>query len=183
MPDVDNARSWDDATVYVAFKDGGGQFPALPATITDPMPAGWDEVGLLDGNQGFTEGLTETVTDTFAWGQRLVQRRRSDQVVTKTFTAMETNEATDRLQHIREDNGELKQFLEPPEQVLLCFEKQDAARGVTERQITAAYAEVAVNGDKTENETTPKSVPFIATIYPDADKALFVVQRSADSGS
>src|SRR5690606_17836876 len=42
MPDVDNARSWDDATVFVAFKGGNGQFPSLPATITDPMPAGWD---------------------------------------------------------------------------------------------------------------------------------------------
>lgn len=178
MPEVQNSRSWDDANVYVAFKDGSGQFPALPNTINDPMPAGWEEIGLLDGNQGFVEGMTETVTDSFAWGQRLMSRRRSDQVVTKSFTAHETNETTDRLQHITEDEGVLKQFQSPPEQVLVCFEKEDTTKGVTERQITANYAEIAVNGDKTENETTPKAVPFIATIFPDEDKALFVIQRS-----
>lgn len=178
--DTANARSWSNANVYIAFKDAiTGLFPSGPADIDAAMPAGWDLVGLLDGNQGFTEATTETVTDTFAWGDILVASRVSDQKTTKTFTTFETNDTTDRLQHI--ESG--VQYRKPAEQVKICFETLDASKTVTERRISHNVAEVRVNGDLTENATAPKTIPFIATIFPGSSLELWTIQRTADDSS
>ena len=181
--DTENTRSWSNARVLVAFPDGSGDYPALPATTEDEFPAGWELVGLLDGGQGFTEATSETVTETQAWGNILISRMVSDQSTTKTFTAYEINETTDRLRHIEDDGGTLKQFRRPAERVKVAFEKLDGSKAVTERQITANTAEIAINGDMTETETTPAVLPFIATIFPDSDLSLFVIQRTAEVGS
>lgn len=181
--EVENTRSWSNANVWVAFRDEvSGEFPPLPATINDDMPAGWEMVGLLDGDQGFTESTTETTTDTFAWGSILVASRKSDQRDTKTFTAYETNELTDRLRSIEETpDGMHTQFRRPAEAAKVCFEKIDGAKNVAERQFTANYAEIAINGDRAETETNPQVHPFIATVFPGTDLALYKIQRAAVS--
>lgn len=177
--EVENTRSWSNANVWVAFRDEiTGEFPAVPATVNDEFGVDWHMVGLLDGDQGFTESTTETTTDTFAWGSILIASRKSDQRDTKTFTAYETNEVTDRLRSIEVDGPNFKQFRRPAEAVKVCFEKIDAAKQVAERQITANYAEIAINGDRTENETNPQVHPFIATIFPATDLSLYVIQRA-----
>lgn len=176
--DTENTRSWSNANVYVAFPDESGEYPALPEDASAEFPEGWDLVGLLDGGQGFTEATSETVTETNAWGNILISRMVSDQSTTKTFTAYETNDVTDRLRHIEDDDGTLKQFRKPAERVKIAFEKLDGSKSVTERQISANTAEVAINGDITETETTPAVLPFIATIFPGSGAELFIIQRT-----
>lgn len=175
--DPDNSRSWDNANVYIAFDDGSG-FAADPATIDDEFGAGWDLVGLLDGQQGFTEATSETVTNTSAWGNVQIASKTTDQVTTKTFTAYETNDTTDRLLHIEEGI----QYRRAPERVKIAFENVDQGRSVTERRISYYQAEVRQNGDLTDNETAPKSIPFIATIFPGTSAELWTIQR-AEVGS
>lgn len=181
--DTENTRSWSNARVLVAFPDESGEYPENPATIADEFPAGWELVGLLDGGQGFTEATSETVTETQAWGNILISRMVSDQSTTKTFTAYEVNAVTDRLRHIENDGGVLTQYRKPAERVKVAFEKLDGSKSVTERQISSNTAEIAVNGDITETETTPAVLPFIATIFPGSELELFDIQRTAEVGS
>jgi hypothetical protein len=181
MPDYgdpSNARSWTNANVYIGFASSG-VYPTTPSTISTAFGSGWELVGLLDGGQGFSEQTTETVTDTFAWGQILIASRVSDQKTTKTFTAYEANEVTDRLRGI---SGGV-QYRQAAERVKIAFEAEDTARGVVERYISSFEAEVRINGDLTQNETTPQSFPFIATIFPGSALELWDIQRSVAASS
>ena len=70
--DPSNARLWADADVYVSFDTEA----ANPADVDTPFGGDWDLVGLLDGDDGFTESRDEDVEDLFAWGGILVRTAR-----------------------------------------------------------------------------------------------------------
>lgn len=185
MPDYgdpSNARSWDNANIWIQFPDVGGEFAAGPATIEDDFPAEWDHLGLLDGENGFVFSRSETITTTNAWGGITIASKRSDQSDTTTFTAHEVNELSDRLRGIEEDGGVLKMKRRAPERCKLAFELFDQGRAVSERFISSFEVEIAVNGDITYNETTPQSFPFLATIFPDGSANLWDIQRT-EAGS
>lgn len=177
--DPDNARSWTNAIVVVAFPDEAGEYPADPATVADEWPAGWELAGLLDGGQGFVTSRTSTITDDNAWGQILISSVETGVKTTRAFTALEQNEVVDRLEHIEDG----VQYQRGPERVKIGFETIDLGRGVTQRRISKYQAEVRINGDSTENEGTSERHPFIATIFPDTDQGLWIVQRSEAVGS
>jgi hypothetical protein len=92
--DTLNARHWAEADVIVNFTP---ETAVIPTDVDDPFDSGWDYVGLLDGGQGFSESVTETTTDTYAWGKILIASVKSDFKLTRSFTAYEDNEVTQRL--------------------------------------------------------------------------------------
>lgn len=84
--DVANPRIWSGADVYVAAVG-----TTAPTDIATAWAAGWEAVGLLDGEAGMTESRTEDVVDHFAWGGVLVRTTRSKHKRSFTFTALEDN--------------------------------------------------------------------------------------------
>ncbi len=173
--DAANARLWADADVYVAFDLETDP----PADADTAFGAGWDLVGLLDGDQGFVEARAEDVTDHFAWGGILMKTGRRNFKLTKTFTAFEHNDTTFRLRWPGSTQG--GNIVVPrPERILVAFETREG--DVVHRLISAYQAEVTLDGDVTENESDPASLAFVATIYPDAAGVLFTEQNS-ETGS
>lgn len=168
--DPTNASLWTDADVYV-----GPLTATNPLTVDDPFPAEWGLVGLLNGDEGFTESRDEDVNDHYAWGGILVRTSRAHFKLTKTFVALEDNATTRSL--IWPGSTDTQIIVPKPERVKMAFETREG--DTVKRLITAQYAEVTVDGDITENETDLTAVTLVATIFPTAGKVLFDRQFTA----
>lgn len=171
--DPSNARLWADADVYVSFDTEA----ANPADVDTPFGGDWDLVGLLDGDDGFTESRDEDVEDLFAWGGILVRTARKNFKLTRTFTALEDNETTYRLRW----PGSTDDTIVVPsgaqvERVRIAFETVDGT--ITHRLISTYQAEITVDGDINENETELSKIPFLVTVFPNDDGELFTVQTA-----
>lgn len=174
--DIANASNWPDADVYVAPLG-----TSLPATVDDDFPAGWELVGLLDGETGFPEAREEEQNDFYAWGGTLVRRVRRNFKLTKSFTALEDNDTTWSLIWPGSDPDEV--VVPRPENLLVAFEVREGEK--VKRLITANYAQVDVVGEITDNESNITRYELAATIFPDSTTSppkLFEVQKTT-SGS
>lgn len=174
--DADNAHLWADADVWVAFDLDTD----APASIDDDFAdtAGWELVGLLDGDAGFVESRDEDVNDRFAWGGLLMRTSRNHFKLTEKFTAYEHNETTRRLRWPGSDAGEIR--VPRPENILIAFETLDTETGTLHRVISAHHAQCVIDGDVTSNETDMAALPFLVTIYPDGTGLLFTEQETAE---
>ncbi|MEV4970563.1 hypothetical protein [Streptomyces scopuliridis] len=165
--DPTNASLWTDADVYV-----GPLTAANPATIDDPFSPDWGLVGLLDGDEGFTESRDEDKDDKYAWGGILVRTSRAHFKLTKSFTALEDNATTRSL--IWPGSSDTQISVPKPERIKLAFETREG--DTVKRLITAQYAEVDLDGDVQENETDLTAYSLVATIFPTGGKVLFLRQ-------
>lgn len=170
-----NASLWADADVYVSTDLNESN----PADAETAFAGGWDMVGLLDGETGFTQSREQEETDHYAWGNIIVRTSRRNFKLTYSFTALEDNTVTRSLAWPGSGNGEL--VVPQPVRVKLAFETREGAK--VRRVITKQYAEVTLDGDVNENETSLASLPFVATIFPDGNGVLFVEQKSAGGSS
>ncbi|WP_405848162.1 hypothetical protein OG211_12430 [Streptomyces niveus] len=168
--DPTNASLWTDADVYV-----GPLSATNPATIDDPFGVEWGLVGLLDGDEGYTESRDEDKDDKYAWGGILVRTSRAHFKLTKSFTALEDNETTRSL--IWPGSTDTQIIVPRPEQIKMGFETREG--GKVKRLITAQYAEVDLDGDVQENETDLTAYSLVATIFPTSGKVLFLRQFTA----
>lgn len=168
-----NANIWAEADVYVSFDLDA----TLPATVEDPFGEGWSLVGLLNGEDGFTEGRDWDAEDHFAWGGLIVRTARRNFKLTRSFTARETNATTDRLRWPGSSDSQVR--IPRPERVLLAMETRDG--DLTRRVITSRYAEIVPDGDITENEGDVADVSFVATVYATADGELFSRMQTGDA--
>jgi hypothetical protein len=171
---IDNAALWADADVFVAPLE-----TAVPTDATTEFGVGWELVGLLDGDQGFTESRTEESAEHYAWGGILVRTSRRNFKLTMSFTALEDNDTTRDL--IWPGSTATSIVVPRPAKVMVAFELREGP--IVKRLITANYAEVTVNGDITHNESSLTSYPLIATIYPDAseDPAVLLTRQDGDT--
>lgn len=168
--DPTNASLWTDADVYV-----GPLTAPFPATVDDPFSVDWDLVGLLDGDEGFTQSRDEDVDDKYAWGGILVRTSRAHFKLTVGFTALEDNATTRSL--IWPGSTDTQLIVPKPARIKIAFETREG--DAVKRLICAQYAEVTVDGDIQENETDLTSYTLLATIYPTAAKVLFNRQYTA----
>ncbi|MBO0881972.1 MAG: hypothetical protein J2P17_16855, partial [Mycobacterium sp.] len=83
--DPNNASVWANADVYI-----GSTTATIPASGA-VFASGWDAVGLLNGDDGFTESYDMDSSDFFAWGGILVATTRRNFKLTRKFTAFEDN--------------------------------------------------------------------------------------------
>lgn len=90
--DVENVDLWQDADVYI-----GPIGATEPTGVDDEWDAAWDLVGLLDGEEGFTQARSEDTTERYAWGKLLVKKTRSKHKRTIKFVALEENETVFNL--------------------------------------------------------------------------------------
>lgn len=162
--DPTNASLWTDADVYV-----GPLTAPDPATIDDPFSSDWGLVGLLDGDEGFSESRDEDKDDKYAWGGILVRTSRAHFKLTKSFTVLEDNATTRSL--IWPGSTETQIIVPKPARIKLAFETREG--DTVKRLITAQYAEVDLDGDVQENETDLTAYSLVATIFPTSAKVLF----------
>ena len=170
-----------------------GAADVLIAPLGTPIPTGnaafdpaWKYVGLLDGGQGFEEGIEVESTDHEAWGYGVVATTYKGQKTTKTFTALEENSTVMGLVYDTEGMtfddaagtyaGDLG-VKDYTERVLVAFV---TTSGSTEkRAISKNYATIAATNAGSESEEALQSKGFTATIYPDANKKLWTVYKGA----
>lgn len=163
--DPTKANLWTDADVFVSFDLSA----ALPANANTPFGPAWQQVGLLDGDEGFPESRDEDTDDKFAWGGILVKTSRNHFKLTKAFTCLEDNATTRRL--VWPGSTATKIKVPKPERVLVAFETREGDK--VRRLITSLYAECSLDGDHGENETDLESATIVATIFPNAAGELF----------
>jgi len=179
--DTANAEYWPDADVYIADLDATN-----PADIDTAFSGDWDLVGLLDGEEGFVESREEDVEDHFAWGGILVRTTRRNFIMMKSFTTLEYNDVTRELIYPGSGAGEI--VIPRPVPKKVAFETRGTLPDGTpakRRLITANYAEISVDGDRSEVEADITRNPFMVKIFPDATEspALLFVEQSTELGS
>lgn len=174
--DPSNASNWPDADVYIAPTG-----TANPADADTPFGAGWELVGLLDGDAGFTQSRSEEKNDLYAWGGIIVRTTRRNFKQTIAFTALEDNAVTRDLIWPGSDAGSL--VVPRPSRIKIAFEMIE---GDTVRRLISAYeAEVDVDGDIVDNEADLTRYQLIATIFPDTTTtpATLFIEQPDLSGS
>lgn len=157
-----------------------------PTATIGATTNGWDYIGLLDGGQGFEEGVEVTSTDHEAWGYGVVATTYKGQKTTKTFTALEENEAV--MGRVYDIDGmtfddvagtyvgdlATKDFTE---RVRVAF---ITTSGTNEkRMISKNYCTIAATAAGAESEEALQSKSFTATIYPDSNRVLWYAYKGA----
>jgi len=149
---------------------------------------GWSYIGLLDGGQGFEEGVEVTSTDHEAWGYGVVATTYKGQKTTKTFTALEENSTVMDLVYdtagMTFDDvagtyvGDLatKDFTE---RVRVAF--VTTSGDIEKRFISKNYATIAATAAGTESEEALQSKGFTATVYPDTNRVLWYAYKGASA--
>lgn len=175
--EIANASFWADADVYIGDIDTATD----PADVDTDFGAGWELVGLLDGDAGFTFAREEEKNDHYAWGGIIVRTSRKNFKQTVTFSALEDNDVTRDLIWPGSSAGTL--VVPRPTPVKIAFEMREGDK--VRRLISANYAEVDVNGDINENESDLTKYELIATIFPDATEtpAVLFNEQKTETGS
>ena len=177
-----NAAVWGEADVLIAPIG-----TAIPATNA-AFGVGWEYIGLLDGGQGFEEGVEIQSTQHSAWGYGTIFTTYKDQVLTVSFTALEENEQTmslvyDTTEMTFDDvlgtySGDLK-VRDHTEQLLIAFVTRTG--GNERRKISKAYATVVPTAAGSDSEESIGSKGFTATIYPNGTQELFYTYKGASA--
>ncbi|QOI66924.1 major tail protein [Microbacterium phage GardenState] len=168
-----NTSQWAGADVFITRTPG----LAGPTDLTSPWPVGWEPVGLLDGEEGFTEAREDETSERFAWGGVLVRRSKSKHKRTIRFVALEDNEVTFGLVNPGSErtslNGVRRSTVKVPvagDRFSIGFETRDGARIKRRVVETAEVQEVA---EIKESETEPTIYDITVVIFPDADGVLY----------
>jgi len=177
--DAKNTSLWADADVYIAAVDTAG-----PEDLTKGWLSPWELVGLLDGEEGFTESREEDNGEHYAWGGRLYKRTKSKHKRSIKFVALEDNKATFRLVNpgsTRTTVGGVRtsKIVTPKiDAFAIGFELREGSR-VKRRFIKRA--EVSEVGDVKDSETDPSVYEITVLIFPEADGTLYTTVETDPS--
>jgi hypothetical protein len=166
-----NTALWAGADVYIGDPGTEG-----PDDLVTPWPAGWSPVGLLDGEEGFTEAREEETGEHYAWGGKLFRRTRSKHKRTFRFVCLEDNAVTFGLVNPGSTRTTVagvrtsKIVVPGTKQFAVGFNLVDADR-VKRRY--AALAEVSEVAEVKESETDPTVYEITVVVYPGDDDVLY----------
>ncbi|WWV91845.1 major tail protein [Microbacterium phage phiMiGM15] len=168
-----NTNQWAGADVYIAPAGTEG-----PLDLDSAWPAAWKPVGLLDGEEGFTESREDETSERYAWGGLLVRRSKSKHKRTIRFVALEDNATTFGLVNpgsTRSVTGGVRRSVVKVPisgvKFAIGFETRDGDR--TKRRVVDT-AEVDEVGEIKESETEPSIFDVTTILFPDADGVLYV---------
>ncbi|WP_454051468.1 phage tail tube protein [Cellulomonas sp. Marseille-Q8402] len=169
--DATNTSLWDGADVYIA--EAG---TAAPTDTTTAWAAAWSPIGLLNGEEGFTEAREEETAEHYAWGGVLYRRTKSKHKRTIRFVALEDNETTFALRNPGSSrttaDGLVSSTVKLPvgHRFAIGFETRDAGK-VKRRAIRAA--EIQEIAEIKESEIEPTLFDVTVLIFPEADGTLY----------
>lgn len=162
-----NANVWAYADVLIAPDDESTTIPQNG----EPFGPEWDYVGLLNGDDGFTESINVDNSDHFAWGGILVATSRSNFKLTRSFTAFEANETVYDLVYpghdVAFDGSTYEGDVNVPDlQAKFKIAFQTKTGETIQRVVSRNYAQVGERGDAQESETSLASRQITVDIYP-----------------
>lgn len=169
--DATNAALWTNADVYIA-PIGSTE----PTDVTTAWAAAWDAVGLLDGEEGFTEEREEDSEDFYAWGGILVKRTKSKHKRTIKFVCLEDNATVFDLVNPGSTRstaaGITTSVVRVPtaQEFAIGFEVTD---GTTIKRRVCARAEVQEVGEVKESEAGLTVYEVTVVLYPESDGTLY----------
>ena len=174
--DATNAALWSNADVYV--HDLSGTAPTWPINVADPWAAGWTPVGLLNGEEGFTEARDQEVSEHFAWGGLLVKKTKSKHQRTIRFVMLENNATVFGLVNpgstraTADTNGVVKSVIKVPTSKEWAF-GFEVREGNKVKRRTVKRGEVEEVADITESESELTVYDVTVTLYPESDGTLY----------
>ncbi|WP_067201096.1 phage tail tube protein [Microbacterium sp. XT11] len=167
-----NTNQWAGADVFIAPVGTEG-----PTDLVSTWPTGWQPVGLLDGEEGFTEEREDETSEKYAWGGILVRRSKSQHKRTIRFVALEDNAVTFGLLNPGSErtslNGVRRSTIKVPTagaRFAIGFETRDGDRVKRRIVDTAEVDEVA---EIKESETEPTIYDIKVIVFPDAEGVLY----------
>lgn len=174
---------WAGADVFIAPVSTAG-----PNDLVAAWPTGWNPVGLLDGEEGFTEKREDETSEHYAWGGLLFRRSKSKHKRTIRFVALEDNAVTFGLLNPGSTrtslNGIRRATVKVPtagDRFAIGFETRDGAR---KRRRIVAVAEVQEVAEIKDNEKDPTVYDITVILFPDADGVLYTdIENDPESTS
>lgn len=169
---ADNTSLWADADVYIAPHNTAG-----PADLVTEWASAWAVVGLLNGEEGFTESREAETSEHYAWGGKLYKRSTSKHKRTIKFVMLEDNDVTFDLINpgsTRTTSGGVRSStIKTPtsgDRFSIGFETREGSR--IKRRF-ARHAEVVEVADIKESETDPTVYEVTVVIFPESDGTLY----------
>lgn len=169
---AENTSLWLGADVYIAPEATAG-----PTDTTAAWGAGWEAVGLLDGEDGITEAREGDTGEHYAWGGLLYRRTSSKHKRTFKFVALEDNDTVFELVNPGSTRTTTLGVREAAVKVPVAgtrfaigFELRDGDR--VKRRF-ALHAEVQEIAEIKESETDPTVYEITVVVFPEADATLY----------
>lgn len=164
----DAVQIFADAAIFV----GKTLNPNRPETIWDEFDETWDNLGILNGDDGVKNAREWDVTEHFGWGIGLYRKGYKNYKENRVFVCLESNATTRRIAH---PNSSATSIVVPrPGKFPLAFEFINDL-GVRERLFTARPAECWIpNLDR--NESDPTGHEVTADIFATGSGLLYVRQ-------
>ncbi len=164
----DNVQIYADAAIFV----GKTLTPTMPASITAEFDATWDNLGILNGDDGVVNAREWDVTEHFGWGIGLYRKGFKNYKESRVFTCLESNSTTRRIAYPGSTASQIK--VPRPGNFILAFEFINDL-GVLERLITARPSTCWIpNLDR--NESDPTGHEVTADIFARGDGLLYTRQ-------
>jgi hypothetical protein len=171
--DPRNVDIWQFADVYFDFTNTAPA-PTDLTTVWDPL---WKPAGLLNGDDGITEGRDENSEDTFAWGQILIRTVYSQHKRTLSVAMYEDNAVTFGLVNPGESTrtsalGVIHSEVYVPQRSIfrMAMEFVDGNKKMRRYIPTAELGEVS---EIETTEATAKVYSATVQVYPDGNGKLW----------
>jgi hypothetical protein len=169
-----NTRLWRNADVYIAPVNTVG-----PADVTAAWGASWSAVGLLDGEEGFTETREDEQNEHYAWGGLLVKSVKSKHKRMIKFVALEDNADVFALVNpgsTRTTSGTpavTTSTVKVPTnaEFAIGFEVQE---GTTRKRRVVKRATIQEIGEVKESESELAMYEITVALLPESDGTLYV---------
>jgi hypothetical protein len=171
----DNVKIWQDARVFLAE---GDERPTIPTDITTDFGTGWEEVGILDGEDGIGEERSQEESKFYGWGIGLIKVGSRNFELSRTFSPLEDNEIVRGL--VWPGSTDTKLALPKPVYRWIAFET-DSDLGDTERLIAIKRARIWVAANN-RNESDITKWEVTANLFADGSGDVFDRQVPAAGG-
>ncbi|MBF6399784.1 hypothetical protein IU438_28860 [Nocardia cyriacigeorgica] len=151
--DPDNVKIWSDARVFLAI---GDTRPAIPTDVDTAFGTGWEEAGILDGEDGFGEERSQDESEFFGWGIGLIKVGGRNYGLSRTWSPLEDNPVIRGL--VWPGSTDTKLALPKPVYRWIAFET-DSDFGDRERLIATKRARIWVpDNNRNESDITKWTV-------------------------
>ncbi|GAA0627337.1 hypothetical protein HPO96_36985 [Kribbella sandramycini] len=164
---------WVNADVYI-----GAVGVTMPTDTATPLDAGLKAVGLLSGDEGFTESRDEESNSYYAWGGLLVRKQKSKHERKIRFVCLEDNATTFGLVNpgstrgAADVDGDVTSTIKVPttSELAIVFELRDGDKIKRRCVKRCTVDEVA---DITDSESDMAVYDITVALYPESDGTLY----------
>lgn len=164
----DAVQIFADAAIFV----GKTLTPIIPATIAADFDATWDNLGILNGDDGIKNSREWDTTEHFGWGIGLYRKGYKNYKESRVFTCLESNATTRRI--LLPGSTATEVYKPRPKGFILAFEFINDL-GVRERLFTARPADCWIPNDD-RNESDPTGHEVTADIFATGTGLLYTRQ-------